>query len=505
MHRWIVLAAVTFLATPVLADPQSGVGETLLLTLHATDATVEAGEPLKLEARFTNRSAAPLSFFVPLHAGLVPFPSWVLEHEDGTRYEPATPSFQSMWKEGLQGQIVRLAPGASKAFAIKVQAVIPAGAKIGSDTTSLRPGRYRVTATYKRKNTRLPYSTRAFEVEMRAHKGLWTGTARTAAIDATVGPSRRPVLTLDAPERAAVGQPYVLRYTLRNQREEPWQAHGAFVLRVGSKPNGTGTFRFVRHVNADVPSAGAHRVTVPALGSITGAFDLSALSFTRTRQGRTETMGLFDLLGSAGLFRIGLHFEEVKKGTAFSAGVSRHLARMEPTTDSTLRLLVEPVVTKSREPVVDVVLRNEGPEPVRVPAHMSMPGHLYFSLIHERSAKRPGFRISRKASGSLDAMFGRNTPGRHGVFAAGMSWNGDRFERMPAYENASFVLLAAGGELRRRVRLREWTTPNEPMQWGPYQMTAYYRNRENGRRLGVDEVFTGLIRSSPVVVRGRGW
>ena len=131
------------------------------------------------------------------------------------------------------------------------------------------------------------------------------------------------------------------------------------------------------------------------------------------------------------------------------------------------------------------------------------PLNVFFSL--EAPGKRGGYRLSLVADGLLGGPILGDEPGHAARIADGLAWRLGACEPRGGQLQGASVLLPPGGELRRRFRLAELVDAGELLKWGPFQLTAYYRNRESGARMGLEDFFVGLVASKPVEVRGGGW
>jgi len=499
----LVVVSLACLGRPARADDAPRLG----LDVGGNPTRAVSGKPVVLQVTLQNvaegEAAGPLAFHVPEFAGVVPFPHWVLEHEDGSRYTPHTPSFQSEWQQGLQGEIVTLSPGAGRRFATSVRAVVGDGEREG-DARPLPPGRYTVTCRHAKADARVPYGHAGFRREMRAHPGLWTGTVASEPFTLVVAPSDEPVLEIEVAEAAVPGEAYPLGITLRNDGPEPLRVEGAFVVTIGMKARAWGAARLVHRDGVLVPAAGNATGAVGLLpgAAVSGTIDLSTLTFRETRRGETLEHGFADL-APGGLFQLTVRFEDAAGEPVAGAGVHRR-TRPLATAPTPLRLSLERVDDGARTPTVDVVLSNAGNRPVRVPATLAYPENLYFAItLHEdRSEDGPVHRIKRQ--GGLDPFGDAPEPGPEAKIGGGMAWDGNAFEPRRDWRTASTVLLAPGGEIRRRVNLGDLVADGALLEWTT-QVTAYYRNRESGRRLGLDDLFVGKLRSETLTVKGRGW
>ena len=108
--RFALLAAACGCVPPLLCAQE------LRLEARLGDAVRPAEQAQILRAVLRNASPSAIEVYLPEHHGLVPFPEWELRGESGQVLRPETPPFQSMWKVGLQGEVLKLAPGAEASF-----------------------------------------------------------------------------------------------------------------------------------------------------------------------------------------------------------------------------------------------------------------------------------------------------------------------------------------------------------------------------------------------------
>lgn len=179
------LLALTLAFAPTDADAGK---DALRLRAEAGTERVVAGQPFVIESTFSNAGTADLEVFVPEHVGAVPFPAWTFVSQDGDTYIPHIPSFQSMWKVGLQGEVMKLAPGASRSFSLRVSSVVK---KVDEKTTGwgdavpLPPGRYTVTCRYTKEDAKVPYGADSMRMErvLKTHELLPFATSTMGSVD----------------------------------------------------------------------------------------------------------------------------------------------------------------------------------------------------------------------------------------------------------------------------------------------------------------------------------
>jgi len=157
-------------------------------------------------------------------------------------------------------------------------------------------------------------------------------------------------------------------------------------------------------------------------------------------------------------------------------------------------------------PTFEVVLRNDGPEPVRVPATLSYPRNVFFSFKPAGTDGPTGYAIEGRAPGEVMPLTYPDEPGILAQLPRGSRWDAEAFEPRAEGLDHTTTLLAPGGELRRRFYLPDLVAGEGQMSHGRWELRAYWRNRESGKRLGIEpEMPTVVLSASPIEVGGRGW
>ncbi len=515
-HRTFPTLALGFLAllsaTQARAE-EPGAVRGLRIEIGAMAQPVDADARLALTVTFRNLGAETLHVYQPLHATLVPFPRWTFTSESWGTFVPHGAPFQSMFRKGLQGEILRLVPGASHAHTLRVSTFrkLDASGKASGDPQPLPPGSYMVGARYVRPTTQVPYAETMGRTIRRAHEGLWTGDVSAEPVSLTVKARERPVLSLDAPKDLASGAAVPLRITLMNHSKEALRGRAALAIAVGTKAYGSCFARFL--VTGDgllpVPKPGAtNTIDLGAGESLTRTVDLAAIDMRMVRQlgwhaaHEQLDVGFHDVI-SEGSFRITAHLMDELGNTIAEGGIRRSLRPLVLREDVLEVRLERRGLDHGRVPVVEVIIANRGTEPVRLPAALHYPANVFFSL--ETAGKRGTYRLTQVASGRLGRVLRPDEPGHRARIAEGLAWKLGACEQRGPQRGATSVLLPPGGELRRRFRLAELVDAGELLEWGPFQLTAYYRNRESGARMGLEDFFVGLVAAKPVEVRAGGW
>ena len=111
----------------------------------------------------------------------------------------------------------------------------------------------------------------------------------------------------------------------------------------------------------------------------------------------------------------------------------------------------------------------------------------------------------RAPSGGLPVA--RADLGEEASIQEGAAWNADRFETPRPLEAMTVGRLTPGASLRRVVRLDRLVVGLDLRAGGPaWTLTAYWRNLDDGRRLGTGlSLVTGLVASAPLRVAPAAW
>ena len=515
-NRIVLLLLVGFLA--LFSSAQVGAEEPaavrgLRIEIGQVEEAVAADARFVMTLDFRNTGHETLELYLPLHASLVPFPRWTFTAESGAVYVPSGSPFQSMFRKGLQGSILRLAPGARHTHTLRIGAFrkLDAGGTPNGDPLTLPPGTYTVNARYFQSTNAVPYAETMGPSHLKLHEGLWTGDVSSQEIVLRVEPGKQPVLTLQAPAELHAGGPLPLRVTLANQGKGPLRVRAALELGVGTKAFGSGFARFVIQGNRLVPvrrPGAIHTIELDAGMSLTRSIDLAAIDMRLVSQMghlgayQESTVGLHDVVGE-GAFRISAHLVD-EGGNTIAEGGIRRLLRPLALRDDVLEVRVERKGTDHRQaPIVDVIVANKSATPVRLPAGLHYPTSLFFSL--EAPGKRGGYRVSHVATRSQVGLMLGQEPNRRARIAEGLAWRLGACEPRVNLAKETTVLLPPGGELRRRFHLADLVDAGERLRWGPFQLTAYFQNRESGARMGQKDFFVGMVVSKPVEVRGGAW
>ncbi len=489
---------------PVRADdeaPQTAEG--LRVRARVDPSSLGAGDRVTFTATFENVGDTPRSFFVPLHPDLDGFPRWELVGASGTVLVPGAATYQSMWKEGLQGEIVELEPGASRSWSFSRSAFLVTGGPHDAVEAPLAPGRYLVRATYVQADDTVPFSETAFRTTRRHEPGLWSGRLRSAPAVLEVLPSGRPDLAVESPARVEAGAPLPVRVVLRNPGPEAFRATGFFEVAVHSKPWGSAALRALprgRALEAAPPGATGEVRIAPGERLVLET-DLAAQTFHGRRGGVECAEGLYDVVRSDGF----------ALSVALVVGGERRLvatrtvtvAERDPAALGGLSLRVEPSPAAAvSSPTVVVILENTGPGPVSVPASLSYPRHVFLS-IRPVGGGATSYAVTMAAPSTADGLVLPEEPGMRAQVPEGLAWDAAAFEDAGSLDRATTVVLAPGASLRRRLVLSDLLSGGDLGTAGTLEVRAYWRNLENGSRLGLPTpLAVGLIGSDPVAVPG---
>lgn len=482
----------------------------LRILAEITAGPAVSGRPIELEATFEAWGDEQVQLYIPPHVPTVRFPTWRFAHADGRVFTPAQPAFQSMWPDGLMGKIITLPKGERRTFPTRASHFLELDAELnpkpGAESAPLPPGMYSVYAEYRQATTQLPYGKPRFQTEFRDHPEIFTGSIRSSMLELEVTEGTTPLIQLKAPRVVEAGAAFPLEILVRRAKRSTVPSRGTLRVYVGSKGRGacSAWFRVQAGKLKQVADDGSPTALgIEPGGTLEATLDLSTLRFGQVRGSKRVFGGLYELIPTGGV-HISVQWRHSTAVVVAGAGLQRAIKAPSPTQHAHLRVRVEKVTDRTSNPEVDVILENVGTEPVRVPASLSYGSHLYFSMVDEHKPDEGVYRIALPAGG-LGVTYAGSRPGPQAKIAAGLSWAGEAFEAAPLAAAQTYLVLAPGSELRRRFDLGELIA-DKPGLWGRYlRVTAWYRNHEPGRYLGLDSVFTGLLDSEPVVVRGREW
>lgn len=508
----LVVSVLLFAAAGARAEEAATEGR-LVLAVAVEPAEAESGTPVTLTATFHNRGPETLEVFLPEHLPVVVFPRWSLVHEDGGVYLPHQPAFQSMWGRGLMGSILELAPGASKAFSRQlthgVRRVPDGRRSLANEAPVLLPaGRYTVHAAYEQKDDSVPWALPNFQQETRRHEGLWTGRVEAEGMPLHVAPSRKPTITITAPETAEPGASYPVRVVIRHAGSEAVSVRGALTLRAWSKAYGGGGVRILLRDDDDhvpAPSADAvHEVTFAPGQTRTVEIDLASVDLHRRRDDEDQVGGLDEWI-PVGVFHLSAAYViEGEEQPLASAGLFRHMGALETGTPTGLRVHVEKADGLGVVPRIGriaVVLTNDGSVPLRVPASLTYPRHVFFSITRPGGAKDAHSAVSHTASSDPWALVRADQPGPRASIDRSMVWDGDRWEVARPLDEQTFVDMAPGSSIRRVFDLAALVDAADGLSDGAWEVRAWWRNRASGRRFGLaPPLATGLVVSEPLTI-----
>ena len=373
------------------------------------------------------------------------------------------------------------------------------------DAVALPAGTYAVTATHEHADATVPWSDEDFRTRTKPHPGLWTGVAASEPATLTVGPSKDPVLVLEAPARVEPGRPYVLKVTVRNDTAEARELRCALVVNATSKAYGSGDAHFLVRDGDWKPAVhgAVHALHLDARSSRSWAIDLLGASFGDADGRSALYRGLVDYL-RPGSFRLSARLVDAEGRALATAGVWRHMGAPALIEGRGLALSVERIPRPGPGLAVRVRLRNDGDQPVAVPSRLAFPRTVYFSLVRPGAEEQARVSVAQRASGIRRSPL--DEVGSRGVIHEGWTWNGDAFEPVPPRDLEARALLAQGSALERTFDLGRLALPDRTLGHGVWILRAYWRNLESGKRLGMDPpLVTGLLVSDPIEIRGRNW
>ena len=415
-----------------------------------------------LRATLRNVGTERLEILLPEHHGLEPFPSWELQDEHGGVVRPEAPSFQSMWKVGLQGEVLALAPGAEASYDTKVR---------------LQPGSWTATCALVQERAEVPWGKAGFVKEMRPWPTLWTGRVQSRPVRFHVDPFTTPQLGLRLPEKAPVGAPCALECSvLWPAAAGPPPRRAALEVVVGTKAHGSASSRWIWTGERWSPAAvGDFGPLPPAAESRSSStLDLAACTY-RSERAAGEPRELAELVGE-GWFYVSVRCVDDTGRNLFSAQADGHLVALGAPSQPGLELQVRPSRRGPRH--VDVVLRNTGTTLHRVPASLAYPRHVAFALSFAGEPKDAHWSVVHDAAqGGLNRH--TDDPPMAALLPESLSWTSAAFEH-EARAGAGSVLLAPGSELTRTIDLSALIDQTTPRFDGPLVVRAIWRQRARG-------------------------
>jgi hypothetical protein len=476
--------ALSFFCLAALAPSRASAQDLVLeARLGATARPPE--ERQLLRATLRNQGPRPLELLLPEHLGLVPFPAWELRSVDGRLLRPETPPFQSMWKLGLQGEVLKLAPGAEQSF--DVEMLVP-------------PGTWTARCVLVQERAEVPWGKPCFEHELRPWPSLWTGRVESASFAFEVAAYRAPRLELALPERVALGGACLASGSLL------WPAAAGalperLALRVdlGSKARGSATAHFAWDGARWTPSTEPRQGALPALQGerLPIALDLATALYARDHGGSSheasERLELGELLDS-GWFYASVSGVDEQGALRCHCQVTSSLEEASAAAPSGLVLQARASARGPRH--VEVVLRNTGTTPRRVPAQLELPRPLCFAL---RFADAPAETHWSVISAVNDARDTEVDPPHLAVLPRSLAWSSRAFER--ATTTPTEVLLAPGSELTRTIDLRAYVHDPQRELDRALLVQPIWCNRRVGLASAAEPALTiGVLRGAEIAL-----
>ena len=456
-------------------------GGDLHLSLRVAPEVPVADQNVTLIATFRNAGPGPVTFFTPGHRGHRPFPAWRFRGEAGDVWTPSTMSAQTMWRGGIQGELVTLKPGEEWVAQTEARGFAPVS-PVEDRWASVRlsPGRYVVSCTYVHAAATVPWSGEAFRVQQREVRGLWSGTVRADDRAIQVRPAGSPTLVIEAPDPIPAGGACPVEVKLQNGSGVERTFRGALrfaVRRKGERDSVTPPVPW-RPEGREVAEDGSF--TLAAGETLVRTVDVAALEFTRRGVGAGPGRGLVDAAGGSTWRSLLLTatFETGDEVTDLHSNLLwRTLAAPPDAAPRGLRLRAEVVVDaedRVAEAVAHVALRNEGAQTLRVPSRLEFPRQLAAQV--------------------------RRADPRTGEFAPDpLPIDGRALDRDSKAASADdFVLLAPGEQMRGTIDLDSLVA--EQLTAGRYELRVAWHNVDSGRHLGFaqDDVLVGRVSASPV-------
>ena len=427
----------------------------LVLKARVEPAAPRYREPLRLLATFENGTKEEVAIFHPDITVAAAFPRWILRDGNGREFVP-DPEWigQSMWQEGPRGEILRIAPGASRIVEARVDLVVPVE---GGPKAALRPGTWIVRAAYERADRKVPWSEAFGKPDiLKEVAGLWTGTLEAEPFEVRVLPSEVPHLALSVPEKVVPGKPCPIEVSIENTAATPMVLPGRVVLR--SVQKGTGSLD-----EAVLAPEGGTTIRVEPESTLVLKADLARLP--------GDWLDRNSLLLTATL-----DFAEEGREDLHSDLVIR---RVEPLPVAEgLRLSAE----VQQPGMLLVTLRNDGREKVRVPNGFAWPARLRVEFRHPDGGIVIAHEHGGRSTVTAHVLAGL-VPGKPRVLGA------DNFSDLePGHIHVGVVDLRGEGMPGLRA--------------GPYDVVVTWRNVESGLRggTGVAPVVVGTVAAPAVRV-----
>jgi hypothetical protein len=494
--RAVGFALVALAATAFADPPPTG----LRLVASVEPECSRFGEPLRLVARFENMGSEAVRVFFEEQAGGGPFPAWRFVCDDGVAFVPMPFVGQTMWVEGIQGEVARLEPGEAREFRHEATSFARVGTDGGADIDSpepLPPGTWRVECLHRQETAEVPVAVADFRVERRAVEGLWTGALAAEAVEVTVLPADRPSLAISIPRELFVGDPVPLSIRVENPGVAPLEMRGMFVVEVHSKAYSGGFARLRLGTPCEgVPGGAFQDLVVPPARAAEFDADLARFAYAVRPDDRMPSWGLLERIPE-GAFHVSARFEDPRGETLLASnGLLRVLRRrpIAPPPGLALRLVALP------DGRVEARIENLGTEPAFLCEPLAYPRDLYFS-IRDASGRRGSVHAIQLdfAREGIDLV---DEPGMDGVVPEGRAWSAERFDRRAPRSADAIRRVEPGGSLARAFDLTALVAGG--LDPGEYLVRAHWRNDEDGRRLGRPGVAVGRLSSDPLPWRAPG-
>ncbi len=460
-----MLRIAVVLVLSAAAPAAAGCAE-LALEIRVTPDPVAFGEAVSIETQIVNRGESPVTYFEPDHAEVDGFPPVrFVRVDDGRVFAPWIPPYQTMVSEGLAGTIVRLAPGEHRSVTVSRHRFVPAAKGDGpAEPASLPPGEYAVEAEYVKADDLVPWNTGGFDVEMRRHEGLFTGRAAAVPIRFRVAPPDRPYFALLQPDRALPR----LILAIVNPTDAPLTIDGVGTLEIHSKMYG--------HLSARLPVA-PPTVAPGSRGEF--AIDLRRLGFQPGNGSRLLRLGLNELILSGPAWMTLRVDAADGREIAAPEGI---LGEVPPPPDAGLADLAL-TLRGDRPEDLAISLENRADGPRRVNARLAFPADLIVVVRRVGDDVPPRGSMRQTAPTSLDDLRPRGWEGSR--LAAGLAWDGDRFEAAPPLTLDHLRVLRPGESVARTFDLPAHLADGLPP--GRYAVRAGLANAETGLRFGLAE------------------
>lgn len=482
----------------------------LALALKMKKEVFSYKEPVEFEVNFMNVSDKGLSFHSLELEPHVEFPQVKITGQ-GTTYLVYVSPVQTMWTEGVMvGHLVSLKPGEKKSFAVNADRFALPGSK--GDPVVLPPGSYRATATYDKLDNTVLVSGKAFSYVTETIEGLWTGSVESGSVPFTVAASGEILclLNLSTLDEA-------VRVELINPFDRELKVEAEATVSVVSKAYGSGRARITLGTPGNLPgdhlidvlAAGCRNleegktfpIVLPARSSGVYAIYLSHINWENYDKKKPSPVGIHELVGGGGSFSLGIRYKDGEGRKEISAGPIQ--IRLDVTSGPDLSDHVQLALSSPKDrfrvgeeiQILSVLSPKEGKD-VMINERFSFPSELCFEIT-DPEGKRSSHNATTVGHDETGDMIMRSDLDTRIV--APHAWAGDRIPIAPPLSKSDFGILKSGEQARLKNSLDVNAAVDGGLKPGRYRIQAFYRNRDPGRRFGLETpALVGRVASNSI-------